>query len=234
MQYQSPMPPAYAPPSQQHAQFDAPSKQFNGDALPAMPSWQTAHSRRVEVEEIHEPTNSVEMDHLAHSSRDEVKVPMLSHAEYAGQSPLASPYASAQEHFYGPQHEQAAFAGSQYNLPQDNQGAYRGASSLPPLQSPVHHGGQGYSMQQPYAEHSQGGGMSSSYRGPQHNGPISPISPTYSNTAYTGYAPSGSTRYEPAMAGPYMSYHQPQSPSSFQGQGQLVGRKPVNGSWRDI
>jgi hypothetical protein len=44
----APAPPIYEPP--RFAQFDAPTKngKFNGDALPAMPSWDQATSRRVE------------------------------------------------------------------------------------------------------------------------------------------------------------------------------------------
>jgi len=233
MQYQSPMPPAYISPSHnqpQYAQFDAPSsKPINGDALPAMPSWETAQSRRVEVEEMPDHhTDIVELSSLNNNPRDEVRVPMLAQTEHADQSPLPSPYA------YSPPHEQAPFTGNHYGAAQSSQNGYRGASSPPPPQQqrrPVHYGAgaQGYSAQQPYAAHSQGDGMSPGYMGSQHNDLVSTVSPTYANAGYTGYAPSGSTRFEDS----YAPHQQERSPP-FQEQRQQVGRKPVNGTWRDI
>lgn len=60
----------------------------------------------------------------------------------------------------------------------------------------------------------------------------------YGDDQYTGYsgttyAPSTSTRYEPSMNDPYQhSQGQAQSPQGWQDQ--RLGRKPVQGSWRDI
>ncbi|EME88389.1 uncharacterized protein MYCFIDRAFT_76213 [Pseudocercospora fijiensis CIRAD86] len=74
-QYQQPpptQPPAYmaggagggyrGAPVASTATFDAPSKKFNEDALPAMPSWQNAQSRRVESDE------EVELEKIDHTS----------------------------------------------------------------------------------------------------------------------------------------------------------------------
>ncbi|KXT03584.1 hypothetical protein AC578_9992 [Pseudocercospora eumusae] len=74
-QYQQPppmQPPAYmtggaggayrGAPVASTATFDAPSKKFNEDALPAMPSWQNAQSRRVESDE------EVELEKMDHTS----------------------------------------------------------------------------------------------------------------------------------------------------------------------
>jgi hypothetical protein len=55
-----------SPEQPQYATFDAHSKPANEDALPAMPSWNDARSRQVEVEEeaVPEKRGDVEMDRL--------------------------------------------------------------------------------------------------------------------------------------------------------------------------
>ena len=57
-----------SPEQQQFATFDAHKKPANEDALPAMPSWNDARSRQVEVEEaVPEKRGDVEMDRLDHN-----------------------------------------------------------------------------------------------------------------------------------------------------------------------
>jgi len=104
-QYQTAPPPMYAPmqPAAAHyAHFDAPSGQKSApvheDALPAMPSWDTAASRRIE-----EPVDDLEMEKLNHT--DAAAQPMLqkNSSPYDRQSVAASPYEaqSPYSHQYG-------------------------------------------------------------------------------------------------------------------------------------
>ncbi|KAK6432448.1 hypothetical protein LTR95_011380 [Oleoguttula sp. CCFEE 5521] len=101
--YQSPQPPMYASGAAgyrgpQTATFDAPTRgggagKYNEDALPAMPSWDTAESRRVEEE--------VEMEKLSHAEHTQAQqqrlLPQQSFASstYSPQQPQYNdPYAS--------------------------------------------------------------------------------------------------------------------------------------------
>ena len=61
-QYRSPDPPAFEKP--QYAQFDAPSKPINEDALPHMPSWGDAASKKVEETTLPKEPGDVELNRL--------------------------------------------------------------------------------------------------------------------------------------------------------------------------
>lgn len=73
-QYASAQPPMYAAPAQQYAHFEAPSGakgyRQNGDALPAMPSWDTAASRRI-------PNHNLPDDDMELGKMDAANEPML-------------------------------------------------------------------------------------------------------------------------------------------------------------
>jgi len=88
----------------------------------------------------------------------------------------------------------------------DSHSGYRGASPNPAQL--------GYGNQQQY------GGSQQTFRNDHYNNaPVSPL-----------YAPSGSTAYEPPSNNQYQGYNPASSPS----YGGSQGRKPLNGSWRDV
>ncbi|KAJ9663088.1 hypothetical protein H2201_005759 [Coniosporium apollinis] len=227
-QYKSHSPPTYRGP--QTAAFDSPSKPVNEDALPAMPTWEQASKKKVETIEMED----VEMEKLDGRPQDprSASAPMLVNAAGA---PMRSPHSP-------PRSLHSALPRSPYDPP-----------ARSPLRSPANEG-YGYAPPQqtpflgvlpsPGSYHSgQETGVAGGIDRRQH-GTASPAPyPGYNNmpygddqyTGYSGttYAPSTSTRYEPSMNDPYQhSQGQAQSPQGWQDQ--RLGRKPVQGSWRDI
>ncbi|TKA68334.1 hypothetical protein B0A49_06312 [Cryomyces minteri] len=231
-QYQSAPPPIYAAGAPQYAQFDAhggakDGGKFNEDALPAMPSWDTATSRKVEhpVEE----GDDVELNHLdPNGNSSSAHAPMLANAAAA---PLRSP-ALASPGF--PHQQNGTMSGG--DLRSSGYGQETGVYSATGHSYPS---GQGYGQAAQY-------GQSSHYaRGQSYNGH------DYPQSHYpTQYTPS--TIYEPTTANqgarqyprsPYQqqpqSPYQPRSvPPSYRSAPSVasahIGRKPVQGSWRDL
>lgn len=208
-QYASAPPPMYNAPSQQYAQFDLPggAKGYrqNGDALPAMPSWDNATSRH--IEDHNAPEDDMEMGKLdaAEPMLPKIDSPATSHAypyqnnagvnsgdlgmmnSPYGQSPTHSPYES-QRQSYG-----------------NTNTAYTGAAAPRPTSNT--RGGYGYGGEQQRTST----GAYESY-GQQRHG--------YGQ----GYGNSAQNPYEPSIPPSYRT-----SPPSV-----APARKPVTGSWRDL
>ncbi|KAL9092888.1 MAG: hypothetical protein Q9165_004306 [Trypethelium subeluteriae] len=266
--YSSAAPPTYST-KPQFARFDVSKKGGVGgphdDALPAMPSWDDATSHKVEVEEDEPEGEGTEMQHLDPSNnqpgthptpmRSQQNTPTnlyggaasaaipgyaannnnnnnnnnnYSRSNLSQPSSQANPYATNQQHASpyhtspSPTYSRPAASTAPYSPPvSPPQPGYRG--------SPVA-AGSGY-VSPPPVQHQQQGGYASS---------------AYSESNY-GYAPSGSTRYEPSNAG--TAYQgaggaAPYQPKQYQAYGggassptaaaQGMERKPVQGSWKDI
>lgn len=220
----APPPPSYEAP--QFAQFDVsknrPGRHSLGDdALPPMPSWETASSRKV-PEQRHGAEEGLEMGRLDPLAGQQA--PMLASAAPPPRAGYAEADSSPVPHSpYQFQHQQqAGFPGGDLASPYGRQ------------PSPVAYGGYGNPQAYEGSTHPQelgtyGGGGGGGYGQQQ----------AYS--AYSTYAPSASTRYEPTV-----NYQQTtgvvqsaRSPAPRQPQyGNIasvppVGRKPVQGSWRD-
>ncbi|MCJ1248769.1 hypothetical protein MMC30_005988 [Trapelia coarctata] len=236
-QYPSPSPygapapapaPVYAPspsPQPQFATFDATPRgtgtvPANEDALPPMPSWDTAPKRKVLEEH---PSDEMEMGNLSPSHE---KAPMLAnqapspvggHGDVVG---AALPYQA-----YGARN--GGDLGSPYAGSQQGRASPRVGGSSPVYGGGAAGGQGGYGQdgrggQGGYGQGGQSGYGGNSYSQPQQQG------------GYAAYAPSitsGSTRYEPSSAfGGQESgtvYHSP-------AQGAPIGRKPVQDSWREV
>ena len=144
-QYQS-APPMYAAPMQQpaqahYAQYDAPSgqkgyRQGGEDALPAMPGWDNAATRRVEVED-----DDLEMEKLnQHSAQAQ---PMLHHSQqptqtsYGNGSPYGAPQHQSSSTSYGSYGQQASNPYESYGQQErtsynQGHGDHHYAPSVPP------------------------------------------------------------------------------------------------------
>ncbi|KAI9767429.1 MAG: hypothetical protein M1840_005658 [Geoglossum simile] len=183
-------PPSYAPP--QFAAFATSNKDgtggkaVNGDALPAMPTWESARTRKVLMEA--EPpqkghADDVELGDLNHSGKTTgSRAPMLAHAappagydDIGVASTMQSPYGNPQDRGHGPGYEKGHEPISPYGQPQDFAAGYkRSGTSKPPY-------GQAYGSPQQMPE------------GPYHQGhrPRSPY--PIDNDDYFGNQPQNNT-----------------------------------------
>lgn len=271
-QYQSPAAPAYEKP--QFAQFDAPSKPINEDALPHMPSWGDATSKKVEEEVVPEEPGAMELNRLDHNGS--ATSPMLAGA--AGvplRSPARSPVyqnSSHDEYGFPSQYQQnGGFVGGAPQRNHQSPDFYRSEQQTGVVGqygqqqhgygpvSPVQGGGM-YDQNQQYGRSSPRPGMAN-YNGRPSYKPQSPgagnygrgqpspapyqdtqnnnyAAAPYARTNSPGYAPSGSTRYEPSNVAYPNEYQQSWEPDSSHWQDQQnavpMGRKPINGSWKDV
>lgn len=213
----------------QYATFDASTdKKFNEDALPAMPTWETAKATKVEVNEtMKEQPDDMEMQRLDLKPTSTVSSPGPMNPR---SPPPPSDYATpVQPQPIHPPH--AAFASQNMAAPDayqtmhdnnngaDNAGYFNG-------QQPQQYGGMSrHASPAPYQDQSQpyhyatdpyGGGYGQD-RGVGGGGgygqPYDTQSGYAPSNAPTGYAPSGSTRYEPSMHNVYQDpYQQQQQP----------------------
>lgn len=206
----------------QTATFDAPSKsgeKYNEDALPAMPSWGAATSRR---EEVHDDLELEKLDHTGHLS---------------------------------PQQETL--------LSQQESGRYYGGGARTGAQDLSHTGDMGNMSANPYHDYQQRQNFSPSPYGSQNHGAPSPYSPAYQQPTPHGgpaagyfdghqqqhqyggqqrsYQPSIPPSYHTQAPSDIVSPISPQGGSQAQYPGQPayqayggVGRKPVQGSWREV
>ena len=204
-------PPSYGEPAR-FAQFDAPSgNRVNADSLPAMPSWDTAQSRRVE------------------DSGDDVEMGKLAPLSEKGHRPMNSIGANSSSANLLPQNPHIAEADSH--------------------PASVSHEVHEEQLSPHYTGPDFGHGAGHPYTGPH-------FDDTHGQkVAYSAYAPSESTRYEPSdvnepqeLGTTYSNTLPPPSPSAhqqgFQGQSQApsvlqAGRRPggANGNgntWRDV
>lgn len=165
------------------ATFDAHSRagKYNEDALPAMPSWDNAATRRVEDEE------SMEMGQLGEHH----------------------PHAAQSQQLLADHEAQLSYGGGG--------GGYSGQ------QAAQHPNERYYAPQDHSAAGDLGGTGAARYE--QHHqyapsAPMSPVSPT---------------AYEPSVAPPSYQTRPPSMVSPVRGgyAGQ-IGRRPVQGSWRDV
>ncbi|KAI1913280.1 hypothetical protein LOZ61_002814 [Ophidiomyces ophidiicola] len=222
--YNSPAP-NYSSPVPQYAQFDTPSKPVNEDALPHMPSWQHASTRRVE-----DTSQDLEMKNLNPSNTGGQSLGIIgrSHSGYAEVPSQPSSPRFAPEPYRGAELPSNSVNNSSIGVARTheyNDQAYR-------TQSPVHSSGGMYPdasrpyprsttgsppplagqnsyAQNPYAPYSQHGQQQSgyaAYSAPTPSSPPPPFSSTY------GDNPAG--RNTPGLLQP--------------------GRKPVSNSWKDV
>ncbi|KAF2479328.1 hypothetical protein BDY17DRAFT_313187 [Neohortaea acidophila] len=237
----------------QTATFDAPSGKYNEDALPAMPSWSTAQSRRIE-QEAAEPED-VELDKLDQHSPPEQSLLHQGHdsAGYHQEdgdlgAMAANPYNDHSP--YQPQHDpsqyQAPYNRSQYQ-PQPHQASqiYTPPTPLTPeYEEPNPY--QSYNQYQPRAQYHQS------------STPLSSVAPSsiYASTVAPTYRTQPPSMYgapqphQPQQyAGPYgnspPSYRTapsvvganspPQSHARMPSAGSYgVPRKPISGTWREL
>jgi hypothetical protein len=243
----APAPPAYEPP--QFATFDTPSKngQIHEDSLPAMPSWDTAASRRVED---HSPHEDMEMNNMdprpgqttgvvpshrrtsrgGYSQVSEQPAPSTFGnypSSYSGsgvgqrqsyRNDIADERLLGQQPGYG--HAHAPYSGS-------NQYGQNG-----------HYSGNPYSPQSPHGAGSPYSPARDNYDAfqPQLTSPLNGNAPWSGNfpptqTSQSPFSPVESTRYAPTSvltpAMPSPSHDRPPSPLQ-------VGRRPVQGSSKEV
>lgn len=285
-QYRSPDPPAFEKP--QYAQFDAPSKPINEDALPHMPSWGDATSKKVEKTVAPAEPGDVELNRLNHNGS--ATSPMLAGAAGAPlRSPARSPVHLTRDEYGFPTQDQQSngfvggapqrgvrspdsfHSGQQVGVVDQYSQHRQGYDPVSPVREGAGMYGQNqeygrssprlgvtnYNDQQgraprPYESPSPGPPMDSHARGQGRQGYGQPSAASYQDlhqdNSYSadpyarsispGYAPSGSTRFEPYHNGYQNNYQDSQELDSGHRQDQQyaggVGRKPVNGSWKDV
>ncbi|KAF4537523.1 Fibroin-3 related protein [Lasiodiplodia theobromae] len=233
-QYQS-APPMYAGPgwnqdnTPQYATFDVSSgdKKFNEDALPAMPTWETAKSTKVEVheEQVREHPDDMEMKKLdmkpggsptnssvgpspvnsrSPAPPSEYGLPVQPRPIHPANSNFVNDFKSPspyQSEFNAGQDQPAYFNGQ----PQQPYGMQRHASPAPaPYQDqnqPYHY------ANDPYGQQAYGYDHGAAPYGQQYD-TASSVGGYAPSQAPTGYAPSGSTRYEPSMHNAYQDPYQ--------------------------
>lgn len=285
-QYRSPDPPTFEKP--QYAQFDAPSKPINEDALPHMPSWGDATSKKVEETVVPEEPGDVELNRLDRSGS--ASSPMLAGAAGAPlRSPAKSPvHQTRDEYGFPTQYQQNnGFIGGPPQRGVRSQDSFHSGQQVGVVDqygqqrqgyspvSPVHDRADAYGQNQEYSRSSPRPGVAN-YNGVRglapgfHSSPspgpptgnygrdqgmqgyaqpsVAPYQDLHQNNDYgadpyarsisPGYALSGSTRFEPSHNGYPNNYQEPQELDSGNWHGQQyggnVGRKPVNGSWKDV
>jgi len=215
----APPPPSYEPP--RFAQFDVSRNgKVHDDALPPMPSWDTASQRNVPERHREEELEMGRLDPLAAQ-----KAPMLANVA----PPPRAGYAEADS--------------SPVHSPYQHQGGFQGGDLARPYgqeQSPTAY--TGYARPPPSVQ----GRNAAAFGGPQaYGGSAQPQafggygSGYGQQQGYSTYSPSMSTRYEPSMnyqqqSGVTYNSRSPQPQQSSAPPSLLqVGRKPVQGSWRD-
>ena len=238
----------------QFATFDASSKKINEDSLPAMPSWDTAHTRRIE-----DDTQDMEMKHLEHQPTGG-QLPNRNPNAYAPVS--AAPISPIHSPVHSPYHEQQ----DPYMHGAAPYASDLGAQRL--NQNPFSQDDPSYTRTplSPAPTYSSGPAPTYHTTQPQRP-PMNPNNQSFNSDRYAApssqqqqWSPVDSTRYEPTEypAGNY-TYQNPTSPVAQQSQrppsfqsfaprqsyqppaGQArppsflqVGRKPVGGSVREL
>lgn len=232
-QYQSHAPPMYSGPGwnqsnvPQYATFDVGSgdKKFNEDALPAMPTWETAKSTKVEV---HEQQMKEQPDDMELKRLDMKPGGGSPTSSSVGPSPVTT-HSPAPPSDYGfpaqPQPIHPANAnfssGDLYNNSPDQSGYFNGQQQPSPYGMARHASPSPYGQQEhqpyhyasdPYGQQSYGHDRSAGGYGGQPYDSASSIGGYAPSHAPTGYAPSGSTRYEPSMHNTYQDSYQHHPP----------------------
>ena len=258
--YQAPpSQPVYNPPPQQYAQFDATRKGANGNALPAMPTYGNATSKRV----VDDTEEDVEMNNLdphheqkaplvanqapspvgGHNRRERLdELPYQQHANDFG-GDLGNPYGrgAASESSVYPSSSLLPGVPNNSN-PQlySNNNASRSFTGSPPR---AYNGvaAQPYSSNGPPAYNSN---APSSLRPGYQNSAPAYQQPAYQQPTYSAYTPSESTRYEPSSVGQQetgTTYDQsppagPQHSNSFANQPAAPPqqRRPLQNTWREV
>ncbi|KAH7065015.1 hypothetical protein B0J12DRAFT_638803 [Macrophomina phaseolina] len=233
-QYQSQPPPMYSGPGwnqtnvPQYATFDVSSdKKFNEDALPAMPTWDTAKSTKVEVHEdpVKQQPDDMEMQRL------DMKPGMSPTSSSVGPSPIRTHSPAPQSDYGFPAQPQPIHPpnsnfsnGDIYSNGADQSGYFNGQQQpqhnpygMARHASPSPYGQQEQHQPYHYANDPYGQQSYGQDRGPGGYGqPYDTASSYAPSHAPTGYAPSGSTRYEPSMHNgyqdPYQQHHPPMPP----------------------
>ena len=225
----------------QFATFDASSKR-NEDSLPAMPSWDTAHTRRVE-----DDSQDMEMKHLEHQASGEQTL----HKNPNAYAPVANDPISP---VHSPYHEQQD--------PYMNVAPYASEQHLNQNQSTYSHDNPSYNRAPLSPAPTYSSGPAPTYYTTQfQRSPINTNNQSFTSDRYAAppqpqqqWSPVASTRYEPTEYPAVGNYSTPtgaQRPPSFQsfaparqsyqapaGQPRppsflQVGRKPVGGSVRE-
>lgn len=203
----APPPPSYEPP--QFARFDVSKKgKVNDDALPAMPSWDTASERKIPKVEQH-ADEDMEMGRLdpLHAQQ----APML-----AAHNGTTSPRPGHAEMDSSPYRQHGGYDGGDLGSPygrQESGVAYGGAY-------PQRHGQ--WQQQQPQQAFGRGYGGRSGYE-------------AYTPSESTEFEPPSVAQrgdggvYSPASLPAGRQYADVRPPSGLQ-----VGRKAVPNSWRDV
>jgi hypothetical protein len=250
----APPPPSYEPP--RFAQFDAPTKggKFNGDALPAMPSWDQAASRKVEdtshdqdVELAHlENKNGQPSGTIAHQGptgkggySQVPSNPPTPNAEYPNSyrgSEVTNPYASAPTAYGAGAGGAAGVMGASYPRTSPIQTQHEpDPSQAFQRMSPSTQGNFGYGQANgtpsPYNERPPLGAFHNShttYNSPPAQGLPTHVSGTQPQRDYTPYTPSASTQYAPSTSPP--SQHSGNRPPSLL----QPGRNPTGPTWREV
>ena len=205
----TPAPPVYSQPPQ-FAQFDVTKRnKTNEDALPAMPSWETASQRKVLEEHKDE---DMELGNL-----DPAKAPMLAHqapSPRTGYLKTDSSFASRPYQQHGTQN------GGDLGNPssQGRHDLYDNPYPNSPA-SPPRYNDSGF------GSHQQG------YQGSHYQQSYSAYAPSES----TKYEPSSYGQQESGVAYASRSPHPVQQPYHSHAPSVLqAGRKPVQNSWREI
>lgn len=219
----APMTYGYPPPSAQFATFDEPSRKIHEDSLPAMPSWDTATKRRVEDISIPpgQPQNGdLEMGRLdSQSQRMRGGYNTVPHAPMSPMSP--NPQGDYFQNDTGMSQGYHSDLGMQHMDSQAN-ARYDGFQSVPLSPPPTYR-----------SESVAHSNMSDKFAA----GAASPSPADYDRQSpYQHHQPSTyapSTTYEPPQQDyqPYngQQQYQPRPPSFL-----TPGRKPVNGSYREV
>jgi hypothetical protein len=220
-------PPSYAPP--QFATFvtsnkdGAGGKTVNEDALPAMPTWESARTRKVLMEA--EPSqkghaDDVELGELNHSKKvTGSRAPMLAHAvppagydDIGVATPMRGTYGNPQDRGHGAGYEKGEDPISPYGEPRDFAGAYK-RSGTP--KSPY---GQAYDgpQQMPEGPYHQDYQPRSPYRIDKHNDDY--FGDQHQNNT-SGYGNSQRENFQPQVRNGYAGVNTRSPPPTFQTDG---------------
>ncbi|KAL6249164.1 hypothetical protein RBB50_004227 [Rhinocladiella similis] len=228
----APAPMAYGanPMTPQFATFEEPSKKINEDSLPPMPSWDTAVKRR--VEDTSEPLNPNYQSDLEMGRLEPPQPRMRGGYNTVPSGPTSPIPPQTHEEYFDHTHSYQSDLGAQ----RINSNNYNNFQSVPLSPPPT------------YRSHSVAPSITSDRFRP---GVVSPTPAEYGqpyhqpySSPQPSYTPSGvNTRYEPpadyssnrismlSMPEPQntQSQYQARPPSFLQ-----VGRKPLNGSLREV
>ena len=227
----------------QFATFDASSNKIPEDSLPAMPSWDTAQTRKVE-----DHSHDMEMKDLEHQASGGQRLSRNANSYAPVSNGPASPVHSPYDH--QPQTVYMHGATQPYG---SDLGAQRLNNNSYPYEDPSYHHSGPLSPTPTYTS-----GPAPTYHTTQPR-PAMNTNTSYQSDRFAAppqpqqqWSPMSSTRYEPTeYTAQGTSYHVPispenQRPPSFQSFGAppagqarppsflQVGRKPVNGSLREL